>query len=183
VTVTSGAMSGSPTHIPNAHPFDYGKDLALTLTDGISVSSFAVSAYQATTAANVNGKRLVVTAITSTKVTLSGDLSNFVSPGTPVSFVGQSQGNVNLMTAPGYAIFTCSLCRYGEHACLPVWQDRHPWDPGRHGAGPGPRIVADGTKVTGADPGTLDISPALACLPANQEDQGYVGIYSAAHRP
>lgn len=39
-----------------------------------------------------------VTAITSTKVTLSGDPSSFVPPGMLVSFIGQPRGNVDLTT-------------------------------------------------------------------------------------
>lgn len=107
VTIASNLTSGSPTFNPNAHPADYGDQLTFTLTDGISVGSFVVSADQTAIPPNANNKGLLVTAITPTKVTLNGDLPNYVAPGTPLSFIGQPQGNVDPTTAPGYAIFTC----------------------------------------------------------------------------
>jgi hypothetical protein len=98
VTVASGTTSGSPTYNPNAYPPDSRKDLTFKLTKEISVGSFVVRADQTTIPASTTGTGLPVTVIMSTKVTLSCDLPSFVPPGTPVSFVGQPQGNVDLTT-------------------------------------------------------------------------------------
>ena len=171
VAVASGNTSGSPTYKPNASPPDYGNDLTFKLTDGISVGSFVVSADQTTIAANATGKGLSVTAITPTKVTLSGELPSFVPPGTAVAFIGQPQGNVDLTTAPGYAIFTCKpLSGTGNTLTFHSGKTDTYGIPVGATLDPVPGIVADGTKVTGADTSTLDIAPALlADLPANQK--------------
>ena len=171
VTVASALTSGFPSYDPNAHPADYGKDLTFTLTDGISVGSFVVSADQTTIPANVNGKGLLVTDITSTTVTLNGDLTSYVPPGTPVSFVGQPQGNVDLTTAPGYAIFTCTPSKgTGTTLTFPSGKTDTYGIPVGATLDPIPGIVAAGTKVTEAHPSTLVISPGLKeDLPAGQQ--------------
>ena len=171
VTVASALTSGFPSYDPNASPPDYGKDLTFTLTDGISVGSFAVSADQTTIPANVNGKGLLVTDITSTTVTLNGELPNYVPPGTPISFVGQPQGDVDLTSAPGYAIFTCTPSSgTGTTLTFPSGKTDTYGIPVGATLDPIPGIVAAGTKVTEAHPSTIGISPGLQQdLPAGQE--------------
>lgn len=94
LTVASEVTSGAPAYTPNADPSkpgNYGKELTFNSTDGISVGSFVISADQTTIPASVDNKGLQVTEITTSKVTLSGDLPQYVPPGTPVSFIGQLQ--------------------------------------------------------------------------------------------
>ena len=172
VAVASQLTSGNPTFNPNANPPDFGKDLTFTSTDGISVGAFVTSADQTTIPPNVSGGQgLTVTAITPTKVTLSGDLPKYVSPGTPVSFVGQPQGNVDLTTAPGYAIFTCKpKSGTGNTLEFPSGGTDTYGIPVGATLDAISGLVASGTKVTGASTTTIKINPGLeTSLPANQK--------------
>jgi hypothetical protein len=165
VSVASALTTGSPTY----NSTDYGKDLEFTKTDGISVGSFVVSADQTTIPP---GQNLQVSAVTSTKVTLSGGLPHYVPPGTPVSFVGQPQGDVDLTTASGFAIFTLKPeSGTGNTLKFPPGKNDTYGIPMGATLDAIPGLVASGTTVTGAaDANTLTITPDLeASLPAGQK--------------
>ena len=85
-----------------------------------------------------------------------------------MSFIGQPPGTVDLTTAPGYAIFTCKPSS-GTGTTLTFPSGKTDGIPIGATLDPIAGLVATGTKVTGADATTLDLSTALlAALPANQ---------------
>ncbi|MGZ4432762.1 MAG: hypothetical protein ACXVW7_03910 [Trebonia sp.] len=166
MAITSASTSG-PTSFTSAN--DYGKVLTFNSTDGISVGSFVLSADQTTIPANANGnKGLKVTKVDPGKVTLNGELPGYVPTGTPVSFIGQPPGTVDLTTAPGYATFTCNPSS-GTGTTLTFPSDKTDGIPVGATLDPIPGLVASGTQVTGATATTLELSTALrAALPAGQ---------------
>ncbi len=169
VTVASEVTSADTSYNKSGTNYDYGDLLRIDSLDGISIGSFVLSADQTTIPASANGNNgLKVTKIAPGQVTLSAHLPNFVPAGTPVSFIGQPPGTVDLTTAPGYAVFTCNPSS-GTGSTLTFPSGQTDGIPIGATLDPVAGVVASGTTVTGADTTTLELSAALlASLPAGQ---------------
>jgi uncharacterized membrane protein YgcG len=166
VTIASAVTSADTAYKEGSGSnYDYGNVLMIDSVDGISIGSFVVSADQTTIPAS-NG--LTVTNIAQGQVTLSASLPNFVPAETPVSFVGQPPGSVDLTTASGYAIFTVSP-QSGSGTTLNFTSGKTAGIPIGATLDQISGLVKPNTKVTGATATKLTIQPGLAkSLPAGQ---------------